>query len=157
MESHSRIRNQRRQMLGNVEISTEGHVGHHSGVARVTAQYGAFRGQRAADVRAGQLSFADVGQDIRISRLSTATLPFFQGPLLLGRINLAQIVDARIGLRGLTGLHKVRNRNRRQQADDGHDNHDFHQGETRVTDVFGLFHFVLLSLSAAELRIRRFI
>ena len=76
----------------------------------------------------------------------TGRFALFQRELVGCRVNLAQVVDAGVGLRGGTGLHEVGNRNRRQQADDGHDDHDFNEGETRFTDVFGLFHFVLLSV-----------
>ena len=67
-------------------------------------------------------------------------LASFESELIGRPVNLAEVVDAGVGLRGGTGFHEVRNRNCRQQADNGHDDHDFHQGEARLTDVFGLFH-----------------
>jgi len=65
----------------------------------------------------------------------------FQGPLVGRRVNLTEVVNASIGLRGGAGFHKVRNRDRRQQTDDGDNNHDFHQCETSFTEVFCHFHF----------------
>ena len=67
----------------------------------------------------------------------------FQSPLLLGRINQPQIVDARILLRGGAGLNKVRNRDGRKQANDGHNDHDFHQGKTQFLGSF-CFHVFLI-------------
>ena len=97
----------------------------------------------------------DVGRQVgRIGDGVSRLLALFQRELVGRRVNLAEVVDAGIGLRGGTGFHEVRNRDGRQEADNGHDAHDFHQGETRFADVFGLFHFVLLSVYAAELRIR---
>ena len=49
----------------------------------------------------------------------------FQRPLLDCSINLAEVVDARILLRGGAGLDEVGNRDRCQEADDGHHDHDF--------------------------------
>src|SRR6266705_203101 len=70
----------------------------------------------------------------------------FQRPLVDRRVNLAEVVDAGIGLRGRTGFDEVRNRDRSQQADDGHHDHDFNQRETRITDVFRCLHFYLFFL-----------
>ena len=89
----------------------------------------------------------DVGRQVAGQRDGrTGGFAGFQRELAGRRVDLTHVVDASIGLRGGTGFHKVRNRNRRQEADDGHDDHDFNEGETRFTDVFGLFHFVLLSV-----------
>ena len=93
-----------------------------------------------------------------VSRLrrGRAGLALFQRPLLLGGVNDAEVVDARIGLRGLTSFHEVRNRDGRQEADDGHDDHDFHQRETRLAVGLGHFHCIcFLCFNAAELRSRR--
>ena len=73
----------------------------------------------------------------------------FQRILVGRRVNLAEVVDAGVGLRGGTSLHEVRNRDGGEEADDGHNDHDFDEREARITEVFGLFHFVLLSLLAA--------
>ena len=59
----------------------------------------------------------------------------FQRELVGRRVNLAQVVDAAIGLGRRTRFDEVRDRDRRQEADDGHDDHDFNQRETGFTDV----------------------
>jgi len=69
-------------------------------------------------------------------------LALFQRELLRRRVNLAEVVDAGIGLRCGAGFHKVRNRDRRQQADNGHNDHDFNQRETSLTEFLGHFHFM---------------
>ena len=58
----------------------------------------------------------------------------FQGPLLLGTVDLAQVVDAGVLLRGRAGAHEVGDGDGGQQADDGHHDHDFHQREARLFD-----------------------
>ena len=86
----------------------------------------------------------DVRGEVRGHReTGTGRFALFQRVLVGRRVQLAEVVDAGIGLRGGTGLHEVRNRDRRQQADDGHDNHDFNQRETRSADVFVRFHVLL--------------
>ena len=70
----------------------------------------------------------------------TGLFAFFQRELVGRRVNLAEVVDTSIGLRGGAGFHKVGNSNRRQQADDGHNDHDFHQRETSLIELFGRFH-----------------
>ena len=63
-----------------------------------------------------------------VSRGSVAAgLALLQSPLLLGSVNLAEVVDARIGLGVRAGMHVVRNRDRSQEADDSDHDHDFHQ------------------------------
>ena len=64
-----------------------------------------------------------------------------QRPLLNGAINLAQVVDAGIALRGLARLDEVGDGNRSQQANDGHYDHDFHQRETRFAGCSILHYF----------------
>ena len=87
----------------------------------------------------------DVGGEVTgIIDRGTSGFTGFQGEFIGGGINLAEVVDASIGLGGRTGFHKVRNRDGGQQTDDGHDDHDFNQGETRFTDVLIRFHFVCL-------------
>ena len=73
----------------------------------------------------------------------------FQSPLLLGTVDLPQVVNASIFLRGGTGAHEVRNRDRRQKANDGHDNHDFHEREARLARILVLFHFLFFPYHAA--------
>ena len=93
---------------------------------------------------AGRVQF-DVGRQVpRIVDGRPSLLAFFQRPLLGGAVNLPQVVDAGIGLRGGTSLHEVGNGDCRQQADNGHDNHDFHQGEARLAGGLGIFHILFL-------------
>ena len=97
---------------------------------------------RRDDARRIQL---DVGRQIRGQRdRIRRLLTLFQRELVGRRVNLAEVVDTGVGLRGRTGFHKVRNRDRCQQADDGHNNHDFNQGETRITEVLVRFHLLLV-------------
>jgi hypothetical protein len=56
----------------------------------------------------------------------------FYGPLLLGRVDLAQIVYTGISLRIGAGVDPIRNGDDSQKADDHDDNHDLHQRETRI-------------------------
>ena len=72
----------------------------------------------------------------------------FQRPLVGRRVNLAEVVDASIGLRGGACFHEVRNRDGREEADDGHDDHDFNQREAGLADVFDGLHFVCFLLYA---------
>ena len=90
------------------------------------------------------------GQIAREVDRGTSGFALFQRELAGGRINLAQVVDASIGLRGGTGLHEVRNRDRSQQTDDGYNDHDFNQGETRLTEVLCHFHVVLSNTSDVD-------
>jgi len=77
-------------------------------------------------------------------------------PLLLGTVNLPQVIDTRIFLRGGTRAHEVRNRDGGQQSNDGHNDHDFHQREARFARLIdshtALFAFLL---SRRERRDRR--
>ena len=118
-------RSERAQCAGRVRANVSAGIGTTS------------RARRNAAVRV-QL---DVGREVaRVADGRTGGLALFQRELVGRRVNLAEVVDAGVGLGGGTRFHEVRNRNRRQEADDGHDNHDFNEGETRFTDVFGLFH-----------------
>ena len=65
----------------------------------------------------------------------------FQGPLLSGRINLAEVVDAGIGLGSGAGFDEVGNRDGRQEANDGHDDHDLNQRKAALAVVFHCLHF----------------
>lgn len=60
-----------------------------------------------------------------------AGLTVFQRPLLLGAVNLAKIVDAGVGLRGLARPNVIGNSYRRQQADDRHNDHNLYQRKSR--------------------------
>ena len=89
------------------------------------------------------------GQVAREVDGSAGGFAVFKGEFIGGRINLAQVVDTSIGLRGGTSLHEVRNRDGGQQTDDGHNDHDFNQGETRLTDVLVSFHLYFFSNNVA--------
>ena len=117
---------------------------------------GAARRARGDGLRRIEL---DVGRQINGQRNAcTGRFALFQGELVGRRVNLAEVVNASIGLRGGARFHEVRNRNGRQEADDGHDDHDFNQREARFAGVFHLFHlFCFLFVHAAERRIRRVI
>ena len=60
---------------------------------------------------------------------SEAVVPLLDGALV-SAVNLAEVIDASILLRGGTGVHEVGNRDGGQQTNDGDDNHDFNQCET---------------------------
>ncbi len=93
-------------------------------------------------VRHRGASATEVRVDVRRVRRNLRLLTVFQRPLLLGSINDAEVVDAGVGLRGLTSSHEVGNRDSRQQADNGDDDHDFNQRKAGFTDVFDCFHFL---------------
>ncbi len=97
------------------------------------------RAARRARDRAFQIA-----ADVRERNSGVGSRLGFQCPLLDSAINLAQVVDAGILLRGGAGPNEVRNGNRRQKADDGHDDHDFHQGEPGFARGVDL-HIVLLT------------
>ena len=90
------------------------------GCYRITVQEG--RSPRRTDHGAFQVC-ADVG----ILHLLAFRFLGLQSPFLDRRINLAQMVDARIGLRHRARLDEIRNRNAGQQADDRDHNHDLNQ------------------------------
>jgi hypothetical protein len=56
----------------------------------------------------------------------------FYGPLLLGRVDLAQVVYTRVRLRIGASVDPIRDGDASQKANDHDDNHDLHQSETRV-------------------------
>ena len=96
--------------------------------------------QRAVRSRAAGAT-TEVGLDVSCPGRGRGGLFLFQGPFLLGTINLAQVVDAGVGLGRGTGMNEVGNRDGGQQTDDGHDDHDFDQGETRFASG-GDFHTI---------------
>ncbi len=68
----------------------------------------------------------------------------FDGELIGRCVNLAKIIDARIGLTFGAGLDEVRNCDGRQQTNNRNDNHDFHECEARMPDAFiGVHKFAL--------------
>jgi len=96
------------------------------GHRRVHRAIGQFARRAAAQVRLQVASLRDRG----------ARLAFFQGPLLLGRIDQAQVVDTRILLRGGAGPNEVGNGDGRQKPNDGNHYHDFHQREGPFASSF---------------------
>jgi len=99
--------------------------------------------RRARRNAAGRVQL-DIGFQIgRVGNGSTSAQMRFQSVLVGRRINLAEVVNAGILLRGRTRFDEVRNRDGGQQADDRHNDHDFYQRKARLTGVFGLFHFVI--------------
>ena len=51
--------------------------------------------------------------------------------MLLGAVNLAEVVDAGVLLGGVAGPNEVRDGDGRQEANDGHHDHDFYEREAR--------------------------
>lgn len=76
----------------------------------------------------------EVRLDVRQYRDGILRSAVFQGPGLLGAVNLAQVVDAGALLRLEPGADEIGDRDRREQADNGHHNHDLHQCEPRRPD-----------------------
>src|SRR5690348_8603530 len=50
---------------------------------------------------------ADVGLEAAVRRAGGGGQLVFRGPVLFGAVNLPQIIDAGVGLRGGTGLDKI--------------------------------------------------
>jgi len=117
-------------------------LAHRSGVNRVDGVAGRerVRGVSRARIsdRGGSGITADIRSEIRFRRRRDAGLLGFERPLLLGTINLTEVVDASIHLGGRARLHEVGNRDRSQEADDGHHDHDFNEREARVLVVTNL-------------------
>ena len=88
-------------------------------------------------------------QGTRIGDGGTGGLAFFQRVFIGRRINLAEVVDTGIGLRGGARFHEVRDRDRGEEADDGHNDHDFDEREARFTDVLGRFHLLFFVIVVA--------
>jgi hypothetical protein len=87
---------------------------------------------------------AKIWRDVGCSIGSSADLMGFQSPLLGGGINLAEVVDAGIGLGGGAGFDEVGNRDCRQEADDGHDDHDLNERKAALAVVFHCLHLYFL-------------
>ena len=114
-----------------------GDVTHTGGIARrpsLCAVRGARRQFAARTV-------AEVGLQLRGRRRDrgAARLPLLQRPLLLGAVNQAQIVDARVLLRGRARAHEVGYGDGGQQTDNRDDDHNFNEGETCLAADF-IFH-----------------
>jgi hypothetical protein len=73
---------------------------------------------------------------IRLIGNGVARLFVFQGPLLLGTINLPEIIDARILLAPFSGPHEVWNGYAGQESDDCHYDHYFYQRKSGRIEWF---------------------
>ena len=83
--------------------------------------------------RAGRPVARVTASQIRLQRgLIQRGTGVFEQRLLLGAVNEAQVVDARIRLRRLAGADEVRDGDRGEEADDGHHDHDFNEREARL-------------------------
>jgi len=114
-----------------------GDITHTGGIARrpgLCAVRGARRQFAVPAVAQVGLQFRGCGRDRGAARLA-----LFQRPLLLGAINQAQIVDARIHLRGRARAHEVGYGDGGQQTDNRDDDHNFNEGETCLAADF-IFH-----------------
>ena len=69
-----------------------------------------------------------------------------QRPLLSSAVDLTQVIDTGVHLRGRARPNEVGNRDSCQQPDDGDHDHDFHERETRLFVAFDV-HTTLCCLS----------
>jgi len=69
---------------------------------------------------------------VSAGRRGGVVLLVFQRPLLLGGINLAEIVDAAVLLGRIARPDEVGDGDGGQQADDGHNDHDFDERKARL-------------------------
>jgi len=104
----------------------------------------------SAASRAGRQVGTGVQLDVRLQKAHGVRrrrgLFVFQRVLLNRAVILAEVVDARIGLRGGAGLHEIGNCDRGQQTNDGDDDHNFHEREPRLvrcSDFHTTFYFFL--------------
>ncbi len=117
-----------------------------AGRSRTNNRAGVAAVSRATGDAAGSIQL-DIGRQVRVHRDAGAGgLALFQSELVGRRINLAEVVDTGIGLRGGARFHEVRDRDRGEEADDGHNDHDFDEREARFTDVLGRFHLLFISV-----------
>jgi len=107
----------------------------------IAAGKGAGSVERATGQRASG-GAAHVRLNVRSDRTGCGELVLFQSPLLLGGIDLAEIIHASIGLRAAAGFYKVGNGDCSQHTNDGNDDHDFNQGETGFTSNIILHNYV---------------
>ena len=84
-------------------------------------------------------------QVVRKVNRSPSELMRLQSKLIGRRVNLAEVIDASVGLRGGARFYEVRNGNGREQADDGHHDHDFHEREACFPHLFSLFHCICIT------------
>ena len=132
-------------MISGQSVGRSHRAGERASRRRTHGTAGVSATSRATRNAAGSVQL-DVGREVGAQGDGvTGFFLVFQGELIRSGINLAEVVDARIGLGRGTSAHEVRNRDSCQEADDRDNDHDFYQGEARLTDVFGLFHFSFLS------------
>ena len=86
-------------------------------------------GVRTAGRASWERVVLDIRAHFRFTRTSSVLFLVFQGPLMLARLDLAEVVDACVFLGGIARPNEVRNGNRGQQTDDGNHDHDFHERE----------------------------
>ena len=110
-------------------------VRHIAGGLRINRRNGVSAASRACRPLPGSPT-AQVRLQAALGHVGGTGLVVLQRPLLNGAINLPEVVDARIDLRGRAGLDEVGDGDRGQQANNGHDDHDFHQRETRFARGF---------------------
>ena len=70
-----------------------------------------------------------IGLQVRPLWSTAIGLALLQSPLLLGRINQPEVVDAGIHLGAGAGLHEIGDSNRGQQTNDCDYNHYFNEGK----------------------------
>ena len=75
--------------------------------------------------RTDRQTAANVGRDIADGHRVSLKLLVFNGPLLFGRINLAEIVQAGFALGLDPGAHQIGDSHCSEETDDDHDDHDF--------------------------------
>src|SRR5207249_6244509 len=86
------------------------------GVAACKGRRGAACGTNQGGVVGGGIAgTAQVGRDGRQVRRGVGGLPRLQRPLLLGAVDLPQVVDTGVHLSGGARFHEIGNRDRRQQ------------------------------------------
>jgi hypothetical protein len=127
-----------------------------AGRLRANTAIGISAASRAGRKTAGRVQLDVRRQVVREGDGLAGGFLLFECELVGRRVNLAEVVDAGVGLRSGSGFYEVWNRNRRQEADDGHDDHDFHQRKAGLADVFNCLHFYFLSsIMRREQRERR--
>jgi hypothetical protein len=99
-----------------------GSIAGGEGVSRIDGATGQCTIGAAAEIRLQIRALWSVG----------GLFALFQSPLLFGRINEPQVVDAGILLRRGACPNEVGNGNGRKHADDSHNDHNLHEGEAEL-------------------------
>ena len=101
-------------------------------------------GEGAAARRAGH-RVLQIPTDVAVRDSGGRVLLVLERPLLNRPVNLSQVIDAGILLRGSARLDEVGDSDRGQKPDNGHHDHDFYQRETRLAGGFDVHtNFVFL-------------